>query len=303
MNNIGKMKVSMRGGFSDRNAIKPENTAMQVLSFDKRTRIQLHNMIARLFEQLYGGVYSDSVYHQEFARYVLETIYSQPIEAGIRCDVYNVMKAMQNTILKGDYDDVLTLIEAVIAYWEDELKIDWGEYENFKLKFGVKSIAEYANRVFEREYIGYRFINNEISLICDENEMKAVEEAIVNPYDSVREHIRKANRYLSDRNKPDYENSIKESITAVESICTIITEAKGKEATLGNALKKVEERGIAIHGGLKSAFEKLYGYTSDANGIRHTGDIGGPNSTFEEAKFMIVACSAFVNYLFSLSKD
>ena len=48
---------------------------------------------------------------------------------------------------------------------------------------------------------------------------------------------------------------------------------------------------------MKAAFEKLYGYTSDASGVRHAGKLGGPDSTFEEAKFMLVSCSAFVNYL------
>ena len=53
---------------------------------------------------------------------------------------------------------------------------------------------------------------------------------------------------------------------------------------------------------MKEAFGKLYGYTSDANGIRHAGDIGGPSSTFEEAKFMLVSCSAFINYLIGVSE-
>ena len=87
----------------------------------------------------------------------------------------------------------------------------------------------------------------------------------------------------------------------MEAICEILTGVKGKEATLGNMLKKIEESGVVIHGALKSAFNILYGYTCDANGIRHAGDIGGPSSTFEEAKFMLVSCSAFINYLIGVS--
>ena len=34
-------KVSKRGGFSDRNKIKPVNAEIQLKDFDKRTRIQL----------------------------------------------------------------------------------------------------------------------------------------------------------------------------------------------------------------------------------------------------------------------
>lgn len=61
-----------------------------------------------------------------------------------------------------------------------------------------------------------------------------------------------------------------------------------KAATLGDALKLMKDK---IYPAMKGAFEKLYGYTSDANGI------GEGNSTFEEAKYMLISCSAFVNYL------
>ena len=55
---------------------------------------------------------------------------------------------------------------------------------------------------------------------------------------------------------------------------------------------------LMIHGALKAAFVKLYGYTSDADGIRHA-ILDEPNVDFDEAKYMVVVCSAFVNYLAS----
>lgn len=42
-------KVSRRGGFSDRNGIKPENIEIQLKDFDKRTRVQLQNMINNMY--------------------------------------------------------------------------------------------------------------------------------------------------------------------------------------------------------------------------------------------------------------
>ena len=50
-------KVSKRGGFSDRNKIKPENTEIQLKEFDKRTRIQLQNMISQFYENICGNLY------------------------------------------------------------------------------------------------------------------------------------------------------------------------------------------------------------------------------------------------------
>ena len=298
-------KVSKRGGFSDRNAIKPENTEIQLKDFDERTRVQLQNMMSRL----YAWVYDDLNYRnndiQEYLMFVKGTVYSEPIDSRRYYDDDKVIQMINNTIFNDEYDDVLTLIEAIIQYWDVYLKKYRGhEYYNiYNERYAKRSIFQMVNSYFEKEYIGYRFVNRIIVPISDKYELNAVEEALTNKYKPVEEHIAKANSFLADRNKPDYENSIKESISAVEAICEILTNTRGSEATLGNMLKKLERNGVEIHGGLKSAFNTLYGYTSDANGIRHAGTIGGPSSTFEEAKFMLVSCSAFINYLIAVSAD
>lgn len=45
------------------------------------------------------------------------------------------------------------------------------------------------------------------------------------------------------------------------------------------------------------AFAALYGYTSDSGGIRHSLLEDDISVSFEDAKFMLVSCSAFINYL------
>ena len=113
----------------------------------------------------------------------------------------------------------------------------------------------------------------------------------------VRTHLENSLKLLSDRKSPDYRNSIKESISAVEAICRLI--AKDKNATLGQALKVVENK-VGLHGALKASFSSLYGYTSSAKGIRHAlGLLEEPSLSFEDSKFMLVSCSAFINYLIS----
>ncbi len=73
-----------------------------------------------------------------------------------------------------------------------------------------------------------------------------------------------------------------------------------EKGTLGDLLKRLGRR-HPIHPALQGAFNQLYGYTSDSGGIRHalTDD---SETTFEEAKFMLVVCSAFVNYVNGLLK-
>lgn len=299
-------KVSKRGGFSDRNAIKPENAEIQLKEFDRRTRVQLQNMVSRLYADVYeNDLYYERTYIQKFLVYILGTVYSEPVDS--RKIYYDdaVFKMINNTILEDDYDDVLTLIEAIIQYWDRYLRKTRGYayYNGYEKQYAGNSIYETVNTYFEREYIGYRFVDEIIVPISDSYEINAIQAALYNKYKIVQAHISKANKLLADREKPDYENSIKESISAVEALCEIITGIKGKEATLGKMLKKIEDSGIVIHSGLKVAFNILYGYTSDANGIRHAGDIGGASSTFEEAKFMLVSCSAFINYLIALCAD
>lgn len=299
-------KVSMRDGFSDRNLIKPENKEIQIRELDNRTRTQLVNKINELYCWVYGNdFYKNRGHIQEFFRYLLSTVYSIQVDYRSEYNERQVLGIINGTIINDDYDDVLTLIEAIIRYWDSYLKKARGlsYYSNSDKTYRSDSIFEILNNFFKREYIGYRFIDGIIDCISDEFEISAIIDALSNKNLIVKEHISKANKLLSDRDNPDYENSIKESISGVEAVCELLTGLKGKSATLGNMLNDFEKKGVVIHEGLKSAFKTLYGYTSDANGIRHAGDIGGPSATFEEAKFMLVACCAFINYLMAVNAD
>ena len=294
-------KVSRRGGFSDRNGIKPENIERQLKDFDKRTRVQLQNMINNMYAKTYNyGLNEWDSEIQEFFRYVLGDIYAEPTDVQKRYYATDIFLIINNTINKDSYDEVLTVIEALVQYWDSYMQKWRPDYYIEYYGYVDSSLYEEANEVFEKEYIGYRFIDEKITPISDKYEMAAVNEALQNVYQPVRKHISKANSLLADRENPDYENSIKESISAVEAICEIIV---GESGTLGKLLTKLEQKGVYIHSALQLAYKNLYGYTSDASGIRHAKDLGGKDSTFEEAKYMLVACSAFVNYLIALNAD
>ena len=168
------------------------------------------------------------------------------------------------------------------------------------LKVKDKSIADKMtkefNRILEEEVAPYRILDGLVVPIINEGELASIEQTINSQYNSVNIHIKKALELYSDRQNPDYENSVKESISSVEAICNIITGLDGANATLGNAIKKLKECGVNIHPAMENAFKQLYGYTSDSSGIRH-GGIEFVNVPSEDAKYMLVSCSAFVNYL------
>lgn len=155
-------------------------------------------------------------------------------------------------------------------------------------------LNQFVNRVLEDELSAYRFVNNIFTEVTDKQEIEMLENALTDKdFPNVKAHLQRALELLSDRKNPDYRNSIKESISAVESIAKEI--AQKPKAELGEALKEIEKNG-KLHGAMKNAFLNLYGYTSDANGIRHAL-MEEPNLTADDAKFFLLTCTSFINYL------
>jgi hypothetical protein len=150
------------------------------------------------------------------------------------------------------------------------------------------------NEILERENSAYRLVGQEILEVTDTNQIAAIQKALEVPASPVRAHFSTALSLLTDRAQPDYRNSIKESISAVEAACREV--ASQPKATLGDALKKIPK----LHPALMKAFSSLYGYTNDADGIRHAL-LEEPNLTKQDATFMLVACSAFVGFLYEKS--
>ena len=92
-------------------------------------------------------------------------------------------------------------------------------------------------------------------------------------------------------------------VTALETLCCMIAKDFGaKHAnTLGQAIDYITEKNathpvLNLPSTLKSIIDKIYGYASSEDGIRH----GGPDFTEAEianARLIIVICSSFINLL------
>ena len=158
------------------------------------------------------------------------------------------------------------------------------------------NLVTLLNTEFERLNFAYRIVEQEIVEITSEQEIKTIESAINNSPLNIQMHLNSALEKYAQRPNGDYRNSIKESISAVEAFCR----DKTGESTLGKALSNLEKKNIIIPQSLSSAFLKLYEYTNHADtGIRHVlmDDNGSYTPTADEALFMLVSCSAFINYL------
>ena len=193
-----------------------------------------------------------------------------------------------------DYDDFKKKIKDGFLTWKYYKVYDFIDWVvRVSSPTDISSFINHSNKILERENSGYRFVGNHLTSITDKKEIKEIE-TVMQVSDKlgltgVKSHIECALQLLSDRENPDYKNSFKESISAVEAICKKII---GKpNATLGDALKLID-----IHTALKKGYSSIYGYTSSADGIRH-GSIDISKVDYDDAKYMLVSCSAFVNYL------
>ena len=177
---------------------------------------------------------------------------------------------------------------------------NWNEVYDF-LEFAADAfkkekprLAEFLNGVLTREMSAYRFIEGRLVGITNEQEREMLEAALADTrFAGVTAHLERALAMLADRKQPDYRNSIKESVSAVEAMARVVSGSE--KATLGEALKVLEKNG-KLHAALKDGFSKIYGYTNDEHGIRHAM-LDLPNLTQDDAKYFLLSCTSFVNYL------
>jgi hypothetical protein len=275
--------------FSQRYGYKPIKEAIQLESIDDETRntlwtaLSIHYWKTIVFDSaLYPRLrlsYYDNKELQLLCQYLWISYFKEPIDT-LQDDWNKVCSHLRDYFFKCKWYEVYDFVEFVA-----------NSHPNKQVN---SAFQQDVNKFLEREVAGYRFIDGHIVQITDEEEIRSIENAVsIAKRNPVSEHLKRAIELLSDRRAPDYRNSIKESISAVEAI--IKSTCGSEKGTLGNLLKDLAYK-HPVHPALKAAFEKLYGYTSDEKGIRHAL-MEEDSVSFEEAKFMLVVCSAFVNYV------
>ena len=266
--------------FSERQGLTPVSEIIQTDSMTEELRNSLWNVLdleiwsaPRFINDSYGppgeiDPFSLSLWVKYFKKPIDERPHDQ----------YAKMKAIRTHFFSCEWYQVYDFLEFVV----------------FERKRSSPELTEYLNIILERELSGYRFVARCLTNITSQEEIDTIEEVVRDSeFSGVSAHISRALSLYADRDNPDFRNSIKESISAVEGIARMIS---GRDkSTLGEALTIIEKNG-QLHPALKEGFKKLYGYTSDEDGIRHAM-LDEPNLTAADARYFLVSCSAFVNYL------
>lgn len=161
----------------------------------------------------------------------------------------------------------------------------------------VKKFVHECNLIFRNAQVDYHLFDKKIVRTDSELEKRELEYAASSPYTPVSQHLIAASILLYD-DSPSYRNSIKESISAIESLLILVT--KDPKSSFSKGMNKLAAK-FKLSPVLKSAFEKLYGYTSSEGGIRHA--MTASSSVDEDdARFMLIICIAFTNYVIRKNK-
>lgn len=182
-----------------------------------------------------------------------------------------------------------------------EVVKDWIKHNEWHLVYDLLeeliAVSDYSdayNKILAKNLAGYRLLDRIVVPIADSHELAEIETALVADRDVVKRHLQQAIRLLADRDDPDYPNSIKESISAVESLLMPMT----GENTLGKALQKLKRTRSFAHPALLEAWSKLYGWASDEDGIRHGGEAVPTDAITQAlARYVLITCSAFINLM------
>jgi AbiJ N-terminal domain 4 len=273
--------------FSQRIGLTPKVKLAKKEEIDAELRNSLWSLLTIFYWETYRGPSRDTFGQPDYVRGstlfpLIQSLwlhyFKKPTDSINEFWEY-CLESLRKYYFNANWYEIYDFVEFIAAYGPSEVK---------------QQFTDTANFYFERENSAYRFVDGLIVEITSEAEIEEVEIALDagGKYQGVETHLKTALMLLADRANPDYRNSIKESISAVESLAKQLS--GNEDGTLGAVLKTLENE-KKLHPAMVKAFASLYGYTSDANGIRHAL-LEESNLTKADARFMLVICSAFVNY-------
>lgn len=224
-------------------------------------------------------------------------------------DSWSCTEGLHATVMDGTwyqfYDCVEVvgeaLVEAEPRYRTDdetsELFSAPREYERYK----YPAYRDAVNALFNKHNVSWRLNahgNLETALPKDlSSRIEALEAKLTDEFAPARVHFAKARAYVLGTHK-DPENSIKESISALESVCRVIYP---KASSLGKALGQMRSDSIAP-ARLITAFERFYEYANDEPGVRH-GARHAPAAQLLDAELSLHLAVALIRYTIELKKN
>ena len=272
--------------FSQRYGYEPLPEPMKLEEISDDLRREIWNTIREFLLEKRSGTINYYFSHDE-AR-MIERVTGKLLriaEDKVPTNYDKVMSDFERACFSLSFNKLLEFLEAFMS----DREVGKGFAERIRYLFEIHGAAYWLDSARG----SYRFAPsaNKEQAQATRQAVETVEQSDVAP--GAATHLRQAVEHL---NAGRYADSIRDSIHAVESVACKID--PGASNTLGPALDSLERAGLLNHRALKSAFDRLYGYTSDEEGIRHAlleREAAGVD--VDDALFMYGACASFAAYL------
>lgn len=166
-------------------------------------------------------------------------------------------------------------------------------------------IAKELQNIFLEEHLAFEFSGGKVRRRGRRNTVDQISRAelvLGDPRLSrALMHFNKALRYFRNVSQPDYENSVKEAVCAVEAAGRALFQSGG--STLGDVVKSItgSESG-QVPKTIAKTFDGLYGYRNSGEGVGHGGSSGG-RVTKELAEYSLALASSQIVLLVDLASE
>jgi len=198
-----------------------------------------------------------------------------------------------------EFYDIVEIVGKQVKAAEDEWSV-WPSDKEQVDRYGFEAYRRRVNELFIEERISWRLdadglLKREIPSVLGRR-MQAAQEELKDEFEPAREHYRKAVRYIYER-PVDPENSIKEIVSALESVGRVLYP---RTSTLGDVAKELR-KAQAIPPLLVSVIEKFYGYASAEPAVRHGAPVPS-RVLLNDAEFCLHLGIALIRYLIASSR-
>ncbi len=269
--------------FSQRVGEEELNTELQVRGADKPLRVALWNVSYR---------------------YLVDRVDSGSPE--VRDDL---LQDIWEYFFKRALDEIPPYLELLARMKAWLMECDWHRMYDF-VEFlwsilpptSANSFASLCNKALESERSAYRFVRDRIMPITDAMEIRELTDAVERTgavgLEVAQELLARALDNLALRETPDYDRAVLESVYAVRIVAKGM--AGDEHASVADAFGALDPEGI-LPERLGFAATALFGENAKGEEATHLFDEGEADVTLAEARFMILAASATINYLLSLA--
>ena len=272
------MNEDRKPPFSERTG-DAEAKPLQVKKLGSAVRARLWNAVFRTFGNWDLGYYLP----YDFAEFVWTDFLAKPINQ-FQGDTMSI----QDLIIHDRWSRVFDFLEFILENWGTVSAKDENVVSNSKKLQFIKK----CNVALAKENVGYKIVGGLVTPTVSELDVQTISSAVHGRFGLAGGHIKKALALFANRENPDYANSMKESVMAVESISLELTNQKNIKAALDTLVRNGK-----LHPAFAGGIGKLFNFASDESGVRHASNREPINTDQNTARFMLVTCSAFVNYM------